>query len=265
LSSNTFLQYRFHSANMRFNVLTLSALLAVTASARPVAVPDVKYVEETVWETVYETVYETATPISAPTNLPIQEVALPSSTSTWTPAVPTLSVPSTSVPTIVPTTTSAPSSTTSAPSSTTSSPAATGSGVSIVNNLPDTVYLWVVTETAGEMQTLPSGETFHDTWLTNSNGGGISIKMSTTEVCDSVLQFEYTQSGDVLFWDMSSINMLKTSPFVSAGFAVTISDETCPTSTCAPGDAYCTQSYQNPDDVNTLACGIDNAYTLTLG
>ncbi|KAJ6132081.1 hypothetical protein N7471_007296 [Penicillium samsonianum] len=265
---------------MRFNVIGLSALLAMTASARPVAVPDVHYVEETVWETVYETVYQTANAISAPTNLPVQEVAIPSATSsvissTWTPAVvpttsvPSLSIPSTSVPTVVPTvvptTTSAPSSTTSAPSSTSSSPAATGSGVSIVNNLPDTVYLWVVTETAGEMQTLASGESFHDTWLTNSNGGGISIKMSTTEICDSVLQFEYTKSGNMLFWDMSSINLLKTSAFVSAGFAVTVSDASCPTSTCAAGDADCVQSYQHPDDVNTLACGIDAAYTLTLG
>lgn len=263
---------------MRFNVIGLSALLAMTASALPVAVPDVQYVEETVWETqtVYETVYQTATPISAPTNL-VEAVAIPSTTSvissTWTPVVPSSTIiPTLSVPTVLPTTTSAPSSfssvassTTIAPSSTSSSATATGSGVSIVNNLPDTVYLWVVTETAGEMQTLASGESFHDTWLTNTNGGGISIKMSTTEVCDDVLQFEYTQSGDILFWDMSSINMVKTSAFVSAGFAVTISDESCPTSTCAPGDADCVQSYQHPDDVNTLACGLDAAYTLTLG
>ncbi|KAJ5507389.1 hypothetical protein N7527_009532 [Penicillium freii] len=260
---------------MRFNVIGLSALLAMTASALPVAVPDVQWVEETVWKTVYETVYQTATPISAPTNL-VEAAAIPSTTSvtssTWTPVVPSSTIiPTLSIPTILPTTTttSAASSTTVAPSSTSSSappPATpTGSGVSIVNNLPDTVYLWVVTENPGEMQTLASGETFHDTWLTNTNGGGISIKMSTTEVCDNVLQFEYTQSGDVLFWDMSSINLAKTSAFVSAGFAVTISDESCPTSTCAPGDANCIQSYQHPDDVNTLACGLDAAYTLTLG
>ncbi|KXG49721.1 uncharacterized protein PGRI_056890 [Penicillium griseofulvum] len=240
---------------MRFNILSLSALLA-TASAFPVAMRDV----ETVWETVYETVYETATLISAPTNLPIQAAAIPSTTTTN--AVPTTtSVPTLNVPTVAPTVAPTPV----APSSTSSAPAATGSGVTIVNNLPSTVYLWVVTENPGEMQTLASGASFTDTWLTNSNGGGISIKMSTTEVCDDVLQFEYTQSGDVLFWDMSSINLSKTSEFVNAGFRVTISDESCPTSTCAPGDANCVQSYQHPDDVNTLACGIDAAYTLTLG
>ncbi|CAI7625412.1 unnamed protein product [Penicillium glandicola] len=281
---------------MRFNFIGLSALLALTASALPVAVRDVKTIEETVWETVYETVYETAVATSAPTVAAVEEVAvaIPSTTSTvvsstWTPVVssstvvPTLSVPSVSTSAIVstvPTTTSVsstsvsttsvpittiiPSSTTVVASSTSSSATATGSGISIVNNLSETVYIWVVTETAGDMQTLESGETFTDTWLTNSNGGGISIKMSTTEVCSDVLQFEYTQSGEVLYWDLSSINLYKTSTFVSAGFGVTISDETCTTATCAAGDADCVESYQQPDDVNTLACVIDAAYTLTL-
>lgn len=253
---------------MRFNVIGLSALMAVTVSALPVAKPDVQYVEETVWETVYETVYANAVPTTVPTVLPIEAVAVPSVTDaasvptvvpSFTTSIPTLQAPN---PTNIPAVTSTVSAT---PVSSSTPATATGSGVSIVNNLPDTVYLWVVSETSGEMQTLSSGETFTDQWLTNSNGGGISIKISSTELCDDVLQFEYTQSGDVLFWDMSSINMLKTSAFVEAGFAVTISDQSCPTATCAPGDAYCVESYQLPDDVNTLACGIDNAYTLTLG
>lgn len=241
---------------MRFNAFTLSALLAATATALPLAKPE--FGVETVWETVYETVYATVTPVSAPT-APIQAVS-PSTTDA--PSVPTvlstLSIPTLSVPQP-----SAPSA--SSTLTPTSSPAPTGSGVTIVNNLPETVYLWVVSDTSGEMQTLPSGESFSDSWLINSNGGGISIKISSTEVCDSVLQFEYTQSGDVLFWDLSSINLLKDSAFVDAGFGVTISDKSCPTATCAPGDAYCVESYQLPDDVNTLACGADNAYTLTLG
>ncbi|KAJ5958279.1 uncharacterized protein N7479_005429 [Penicillium vulpinum] len=246
---------------MRFNTIGLSAILAMTASALPVAGP-----VETVWETVYETVYATVAPVSAPTNLPIVEAAvIPSTFSTWAPAVPTTtSIPtlSTVVPTVIPTV--VPTTTSAVPPST-SSAAATGSGVSIVNNLSHPVYLWVVTDNPGVMQTLAAGETFTDSWLINNNGGGISIKMSTTEVCDDVLQFEYTQSGSVLFWDLSSIDMAKDSPFVTAGFGVTISDESCPTATCAPGDAYCVESYQLPDDVNTLACGLDNAYTLTLG
>ncbi|KAJ5795109.1 hypothetical protein N7457_001708 [Penicillium paradoxum] len=255
---------------MRFNTFALSALLAVSASALPLAKPDFQVVEETVWETVYETVWETAKPTLVPTVVPVEAVAVPSVTNA--PSVPTVTSFSTAA---LPTITSIPTLSvpqpTAASSSSTLSPIPTsivtpaGSGVSIVNNLSETIYLWVVSDQPGPMQTLASGETFSDTWLTNSNGGGISIKISTTEVCDSVLQFEYTQSGDILFWDLSSINMLKDSAFVDAGFAVTISDQSCPTATCAPGDAYCVESYQLPDDVNTLACGIDAAYTLTIG
>ena len=276
---------------MRFNVISLSALLAVTASALPVAIPDVKTVQDIVWDTVYETVYETATPtsvaISKPTSvLAVQNNAVPSASTdtpssvptvtptSSTPTVPTTtSIPSTSsVSTVVPTPTTAPVSTAPASTSTlsastvSSAASATGTGLSIVNNLSETVYLWVVSETEGEMQTLAPGESFDGhTWLTNSNGGGISIKLSTSDLCDSVLQFEYTQTGEVLYWDLSSINLLKTSSFITAGFGVTISDSSCTTATCAPGDANCIESYQHPNDVNTLACTVDAAYKLTLG
>jgi hypothetical protein len=264
---------------MRF--INTLAILAATATALPVALPGNP--EVVIWETVYETVYETAS--SKPTAAVVPNVniaipstaeAVPTTSSAVTPIPTTTSVPTPVVPTTtaVPTTSAAPvssssdiwtSTTLAIPSTTSSGATATGSGIAIKNNLPTDVYLWVVTETEGEMQTLASGETFTDTWLTNSNGGGISIKMSTTEICDSVLQFEYTQSGEVLFWDLSSINLLKDSAIVAAGFGVTISDESCTTATCAAGDANCIESYQHPDDVNTLACKVDAAYTLTLG
>lgn len=252
---------------MRFNVIGLSALLAATATALPVAVRDVETVEDIVWETVYETVYQTATPaVPEPTSsvLAAKNVAVPSDAA----AVPTISVPTVNVPsaTSVPVSSVAASPSTLSPSTVSSAPRATGTGLSIVNNLKETVYLWVVTETQGEMQTLAPGQSFDGhSWLTNSNGGGISIKMSTSEVCDSVLQFEYTQSGQVLYWDLSSINLLKTSSFITGGFGVQISDSSCTAATCAPGDANCIESYQHPDDVNTLACSIDAAYLLTLG
>jgi hypothetical protein len=263
---------------MRF--INTLAILAATATALPVALPGNP--EVVVWETVYETVYETAAG-SEPTTAAVPNVniaipsiaeAVPTTSSTITPtttSIPTLAVPTT---TAVPTTSAAPvssssdiwtSTTLAIPSTTSSGASATGSGIAIKNNLEQDVYLWVVTETEGEMQTLAQGETFTDTWLTNTNGGGISIKMSTTETCESILQFEYTQSSEVLFWDLSSINLLKDSALVAAGFGVSISDESCTTATCAAGDANCIESYQHPDDVNTLACTVDAAYTLTLG
>lgn len=158
-----------------------------------------------------------------------------------------------------------PSSTSSSasPSSTSSS----GSGnVQIINNLDKDVYLWSTAAESGDMQTMTSGGGhYSEKWGTNSNGGGISIKLSTSESRDSVLQFEYTQDGEKLFWDLSSINMDSSSDFVKAGFSATPSDSSCPSASCDAGDADCKAAYQHPDDVATLACTTDVQYTLTIG
>ncbi|KAJ5330474.1 Secreted thaumatin-like protein calA [Penicillium atrosanguineum] len=143
-----------------------------------------------------------------------------------------------------------------------------GSGsVQFVNNMSDDVYMWTTSADPGEMQTLSGGGgTFSQAWQTNSNGGGISIKLSTTTSdTDSVLQFEYTVDSDTLYWDMSSINMDSSSDFVTNGFSVVPSDSSCTTATCAPGDTDCADSYQHPDDVNTLSCSTSATYVVTLG
>ncbi|RDW74478.1 putative antigenic thaumatin domain protein [Aspergillus mulundensis] len=138
-------------------------------------------------------------------------------------------------------------------------------GVTIINNLSQDVYLWSVSATSSPMVTLPSGQAYQETWQTNPNGGGVSIKLGCTQDGSDVLQYEYTQAGNVLFWDMSSINLNANSPLIAAGFGVTIDDSSCDTVTCAPGDANCSESYQFPDDHNTRACSTSAAYTLTLG
>lgn len=143
-----------------------------------------------------------------------------------------------------------------------------GSGsVQFVNNLGSDVYLWTTASDPGSMQTLPAGGGTHsEGWQTNSNGGGISIKLSTTPTdTDSVLQFEYTVDSDTLYWDLSSINMDPTSDFVQSGFSVTPSDSSCNSATCAPGDSNCAASYQHPDDVNTNSCSTGATYVVTLG
>ncbi|KAJ5625667.1 hypothetical protein N7510_001976 [Penicillium lagena] len=156
-------------------------------------------------------------------------------------------------------------STSSAPS-TSSSAASSGSGIQIVNNMDSTVYLWSTSNTGGSMQTLPSGGgTYSEDWQTNSDGGGISIKMSTSQSEDSVLQFEYTQNGDTLYWDLSSINLDSSSDFVSQGFQAIPSDSSCNSATCAAGDSSCAQAYQHPDDVDTNSCSLSSGFTLTLG
>lgn len=138
--------------------------------------------------------------------------------------------------------------------------------VQFVNNLDSDIYLWTTSSESGSMQTLSSGGgTYSENWQTNSNGGGISIKLSTTQNEDSVLQFEYTVDSDTLYWDLSSINLDSSSDFIKSGFSVKPSDSSCKSATCEAGDVDCADSYQHPDDVNTLSCSVDAQYVVTLG
>ncbi|PYH41892.1 putative extracellular thaumatin domain protein [Aspergillus saccharolyticus JOP 1030-1] len=142
-------------------------------------------------------------------------------------------------------------------------------GVTIVNNIGSPVYAWSVSDRVSDMETLSAGGgSYTESWQTNENGGGISIKLSTSQSQADVLQFEYTQSGDTIFWDMSSINLSPDSDFVKYGFTVVPSSgsSNCPTVTCAAGNANCQEAYQQPDDNQaTHGCPIDTTFTLTLG
>lgn len=142
----------------------------------------------------------------------------------------------------------------------------TSGNVQFVNNMGSDIYLWTTSSDPGSMKALTSGGgSYSEEWQTNSNGGGISIKLSTTENEDSVLQFEYTVDSDTLYWDLSSINLDSSSDFIKSGFSVKPSDPSCKAATCEPGDANCADSYQHPDDVNTLSCSVDAQYIVTLG
>lgn len=168
-----------------------------------------------------------------------------------------------STPTITGTSSASASASSSASASTTTS---AGSGINIVNNMDQTVYLWSTSDSASDMQTLSAGGgTYTENWRTNSDGGGISIKMATSENEDSVLQFEYTKGDEILFWDLSSINLDSDSLFVSSGFAVTTDDSSCSSATCSAGDTDCADSYQQSDDVDTFSCSTSAAFTLNLG
>ena len=156
----------------------------------------------------------------------------------------------------------------SASASATGSTSSSGSGVTIVNNLAKDVYLWSTSNVGGEMQTLSAnGGSYSETWQINPDGGGISIKMATETVEENVLQFEYTleSSIETIWWDMSSINLSDDSLFVSEGFKVVSDESSCTTVTCLAGDSNCSESYQQPDDVDTQSCVSTAAFTLTLG
>jgi hypothetical protein len=140
-----------------------------------------------------------------------------------------------------------------------------GGGIQIVNNLGKDVYLWTTSSDPGSMKTLSAGGDYSEDWTTNDNGGGISIKMSTSQDKASVLQFEYTPDGDTFYWDMSSIDLDESSEFIKHGFTAEPSDSSCRSASCSPGDVNCAESYQNPDDVNTYSCSMGSSFTLTLG
>ncbi|KAJ5899382.1 hypothetical protein N7495_004126 [Penicillium taxi] len=174
----------------------------------------------------------------------------------------------TSVPTPISSSIAIPSSSVATPSSSVvASPTATAvSGVTIVNNMDKSLYVWSTSDTSNEMETLSSGGgSYNEDWRINSDGGGISIKVSTSTEESSVLQFEYTLGEPTIWWDMSSINLDKSDPIVDAGFAVSISDTSCTTVTCAPGDSSCSESYQLPDDVATRSCVSTATFILTIG
>ncbi|KAJ5646913.1 hypothetical protein N7490_003285 [Penicillium lividum] len=223
-------------------------------------------------EIVTEIEWVTVHPEAAVAEATSTEAAVVAATSTSEPVVQiAVQVPSTTS-TAVPTSTVTPTWTTSSSvvASSTSdvietATATGGSGVKIVNNLDQTIYLWTTSEVSGDMITIEEGDHYYEDWQINSDGGGISIKMATSTDETSVLQFEYTKEDETIWWDMSSINLDKTSLFVTSGFSVTSNDASCSTVTCDAGDSDCSESYQLPDDVDTRSCVSTAAFTLDLG
>lgn len=142
--------------------------------------------------------------------------------------------------------------------------------VLVTNNLNMDVYAWSVTDTVGPMQTLSAnGGTYTEPWQTNPNGGGVSIKLATDPDQTDVLQFEYTQATDIIYWDLSCINMGEDSEFTKYGFSVlpsTGESSTCPSAVCAANDPNCAAAYLIPtDDHATHGCPIDTGLALTIG
>lgn len=142
--------------------------------------------------------------------------------------------------------------------------------VLITNNLDRDIYAWSVSNSVGPMQTLPAGGgTLSEAWRTNPNGGGISIKLATKPSQEDVLQFEYTQAGDTIFWDLSCIDMAASSEFTKFGFAVLPSSgesASCPSAVCKAGDDSCSAAYLIPtDDHATHGCPIDTGLAVNIG
>ncbi|KKK23291.1 hypothetical protein ARAM_005642 [Aspergillus rambellii] len=148
-------------------------------------------------------------------------------------------------------------------------------GITIINNLNTTIYLWsTASNDLPITTTIPaSGGTHHETWQPTPDGSGVSLKLSTTaQSTASVLQFEYTtdEPAATLFWDLSCIDLSEDSAFVGAGFSATPdsgsdSDSSCVAVTCAAGDAGCAGAYQVSDDEDTHSCSSGVGVLLVLG
>ncbi|KAJ5610066.1 hypothetical protein N7510_006785 [Penicillium lagena] len=196
----------------------------------------------------------TSTPTPTPTIKPAeffeQSLSISSSSSTTT----------TSTSTLTPSTTS----TTTSPAAPTSS--LTGGGVTLVNNAGQPIYLWSVSDVPAEMVTIPAGGSYSENWRTNPDGGGISVKVSTSPSLDNILQYEYTLAGSTIFWDLSCINMLLHNLLSTVGFSVTSDNTDCVQDVCAAGDLQCAAAYLFPaDNLATHGCDANTQMIFTIG
>lgn len=135
----------------------------------------------------------------------------------------------------------------------------------VLNNCGYDVYYAAIDGTYENMSLLPSGG-YSASY--SEQDVGVSIKLATTDsLTGPITQFEYTWSGDSIFYDVSNINGY---PFSSGGLEVVPSmtndpsNPTCVDINCPAGDSVCTAAYNQPDDTATMVCNQDSNIVLTL-
>jgi hypothetical protein len=143
---------------------------------------------------------------------------------------------------------------------------------SVYNNCDFDVYYAAISGEAESMQLLGAGgysASYSDP------GVGVSIKLATSDsLSGPISQFEYTWSGDSIFWDLSNINGDPNSPegypFAQGGIIITPSmtndpsNPTCVPVNCPAGTTVCTAAYNAPDDPRTMVCNQDSNLVLTI-
>jgi hypothetical protein len=141
-------------------------------------------------------------------------------------------------------------------------PSALAGSAVVHNKCSCDVYLWSISNSASvTMQTLSSGNrSYSEEYQTNPNGGGISIKIAKLESQAEITQFEYTVSGETIFYDVSNINGY---PFKAEGLTLAPSVSDCPVVSC-PAGTDCTEAYNQPDDVRTKGCASTTDLIMTL-
>lgn len=138
--------------------------------------------------------------------------------------------------------------------------AAAGSAT-IMNSCKFPIYAWSIGDTNGPRNTIQPGEAWSEEFYSKKDGGGPSIKITTTKSLDqatSLTQLEYT-SNDKLWYDLSNIDLGHTgaAPFAGHVLDLVPSYEACNRIICPAETPVCNAAYNAPNDVRTSACGGD--------
>lgn len=125
-----------------------------------------------------------------------------------------------------------------------------GVGTAFIENWCNSeVYVWSVANVLNDTVNYlaPTIGGFNETYRTNPNSGGISLKIATTEDDSIITQFEYTYnpSNPNVYYDISNVNGY---PFEEWGLALSPSAPNCPSVSCDPGVAICADVYNQPHD-----------------
>ena len=140
-------------------------------------------------------------------------------------------------------------------------------GVAIIENqCRFEVYAWSVANVtnATTNSLTPGIGGFAETFRTNPNGGGISLKIATTQNDSIITQFEYTYHTNEsnVYYDISNVNGY---PFAEWGIALNPSFTNCSSIVCTPEVLICSNVYNEPnDDYAVKSCDTSSNLTLTL-
>ncbi|EQL33036.1 hypothetical protein RJZ56_002630 [Blastomyces dermatitidis] len=133
----------------------------------------------------------------------------------------------------------------------------------VKNNCPFPVYLQSVCENGNvPRHKIEPGATFTEQYRAKPDGGGCSLKISDETSGSEITQFEYTLSGEKVFYDVSNIDGY---PFMENGVSLSSTTHDCPVVNCQAGVRLCKGAYNKPDDDHaTHACASSSDLTLTL-
>lgn len=125
----------------------------------------------------------------------------------------------------------------------------------VVNNCPDSIYVWSVDSTVGPQQTVASGQSYTEQFHTDPQTG-IAIKITRTPngLYDGSGQtnFAYTLAEPNVFYSLSDVY---SDPFMGENLSLVPSDSSCP--------SIVAQNGVPPTGNPTMTCGASANLVLT--